>query len=348
MSSDNESDLQPVSSDAHSPAASEPGTIEIDAPIADAAFAESAIAPTQAPRAIAPIWHTLLLVIAILGFSYWGADRSSPVSPTPDTPALKSDHAATTGNSKSEPLPPTNRVRIIRYGLSAGVEIVMVLWIAFGLRLRNIPFRSLFGNVPRGLNDITLEFGVAALFWCCSMVILIGFAFTWQAVQSRVYQHQVKSESANQSANHSGTKPDSKPTDLKSPKQQQKETIEKLMELAPANVIETIAWGLLCLLVGFSEELIFRGYLQTQGIRLLRAVPAGVVFSALVFGAAHGYQGLRGICIIGVYGALFSILTLLRRSLVPGMIAHSWHDFFTGMILALFRASHILDHAPFS
>lgn len=120
------------------------------------------------------------------------------------------------------------------------------------------------------------------------------------------------------------------------------------MELAPANGMEVAAWGLLCLIVGFSEELIFRGYLQLQGIALLRRVPLSLVLTAIVFGAAHGYEGARGIVIITVYGALFGGITLLRRNLFPGMLAHSWHDFATGIALSILRSTHFLDHLPLS
>ena len=120
----------------------------------------------------------------------------------------------------------------------------------------------------------------------------------------------------------------------------------QLMELAPANGVEIAAWGLLCLVVGFSEELIFRGYLQSQSIALLRNLPVGVVLTALIFGAAHGYQGVRGIVLISIYGALFGCITLLRKNLFPGMLAHSWHDFATVMLLAFIRATHLLDHLP--
>jgi len=37
---------------------------------------------------------------------------------------------------------------------------------------------------------------------------------------------------------------------------------------------------------------------------------------------------------------------LMRKNLLPGMIAHSWHDFATGVALALIRSSHLLEHLP--
>jgi membrane protease YdiL (CAAX protease family) len=301
--------------------------------------------PKPKPRGIAPLWHTLLLVAAILGFSYWGADRKNPIDVVPVPHAA--DKTPATKTPVEEKAPRTSSVRLIRYGLSGALELALVGWVAIGVRLRGIPFRSLFGALPKDLNHVTMELGIAAVFWILAMVILGTFALTWNAVSGRVYQHQLKSQQATStgSTDHTASAPQaaSKAPAPKSPKQQQKEMIGKLMELAPATGVEIASWALLCLLVGFSEELIFRGYLQLQGIAFLRGVPMGVVFCALVFGFAHGYQGLRGICLITIYGGLFSGITLLRRSLFPGIVAHSWHDFFTGMLLAFIRSTHLLD-----
>jgi membrane protease YdiL (CAAX protease family) len=263
---------------------------------------------------IAPIWHTVVLVAAILAFSFWGAAR--------------------TGGLGDEPMAALHGTRILHYALSGVFELLVVAWVALGLRLNKVPFRSIFGRMPRGLNDITREAGIAALFWLLSMGVLASVALTWNIVQTQVYQHQAKSHATPQG------------TAQESPQQQQIKMARKLMSLAPADGLEIAAWGVLCLIVGFSEEIIFRGYLQSQGIGLLHSTVMGVLFSALVFGAAHGYQGMRGVCLISVYGALFSGITLLRRNLLPGMIAHSWHDFFTGMVLALIRETHLLDRIP--
>jgi len=48
-------------------------------------------------------------------------------------------------------------------------------------------------------------------------------------------------------------------------------------------------------------------------------VSAGVVLSAIAFGAGHIYQGWRSAIIILVYGLLFGILAEFRKSLRPGM-----------------------------
>jgi membrane protease YdiL (CAAX protease family) len=288
--------------------------------------------PTPAqikPRGIAPIWHTLVLILGILAFSIWGSKSGSSGTINPFAPAHSAAHAAAGG---------TDSVRLIRYGLTGALELFVVAWVAFGLRLRKIPFRSLFGAWPSGLNNVTKEAGIAAAFWICSMIVLVSVAITWGLVQTRIYEHQTASQSANP------TNPPS--TQKKSPQQEQAEMARQLMQLAPANGIEIAAWGMLCLIVGFSEELIFRGYLQSQSIAVLRNLPVGVVLTALIFGAAHGYQGMRGVVLISIYGALFGCITLLRKNLFPGMLAHSWHDFATGMLLAFMRATHLLEHLP--
>jgi hypothetical protein len=304
-------------------------SVEAHEPLTEA---ESYSEPTvERPRlrGIAPIWHTLVLILAILAYSVWGAIGASSGATNPIAPPSGAVHAAATG---------TDHVRVIRYALTGALELGIVAWIAFGLRLRKVPFRSLFGAWPKGLNAITMEILIAAAFWVCSMSILLICALSWLFVQTHIYRH----ETAKQSAPASQSSPNSpKP---KSPEQQQSELIHQLTELAPANGIEIAAWGFLCLIVGFSEEIIFRGYMQSQAIALLRNTPIAVIVAAIVFGAAHGYQGVRGIFLISIFGSLFGIITLLRKNLLPGMIAHSWHDFATGMALALMRSSHLLEH----
>jgi hypothetical protein len=40
------------------------------------------------------------------------------------------------------------------------------------------------------------------------------------------------------------------------------------------------------------------------------------------------------VALISVYGAMFGALAHWRRSVRPGMIAHAWHDAFTGLVAA--------------
>jgi len=276
-------------------------------PAEELAQSSRPLAP-QLKRGIAPLWHTLVLIAAIVGISIVGTDRMT---------------AAGAGDPQ----------RITHYALSAILELVLVGFVFLGLRIRKVPLRNLFGIFPRGLNDITKEAGIALLFWLISMFILGSTALAWNGVQTAIYERHAKTHSSSAAKEPS-------------PQQQQIEMAKKLMTLAPANGLEIAAWGALCLVVGFSEELVFRGYLQLQSISLLHSTALGLALSALVFGAAHGYQGVRGMCLIGIYGALFGGIALLRRNLFPGMLAHSWHDFATGLLLSLIRETHMLDRLP--
>ena len=286
------------------------------------AAAEIPAQPAQ--RGVAPGWHTALLVAGIVGFSVFGAIGQGRFS---------------------------GRMPLMaHYGLSALLELGIAGWVIWGLHLRRKPIRAIFGWVPMTPGAVLRELGAAAVFWVMAMAVLGSIGITWNQVEDRIYQAEVKRDQQREQAQGKTPNGPSAPEAVEpkrlSPQEKQLANARNLFRLAPTNLAEGVAWGLLCVLVGFSEELVFRGYLMAQGISLARSIPLGVIFSALIFGAAHGYQGLRGMVLIGVFGALFSGLALFRRTLVPGMIAHAWHDFATGLLLAFLRSSHLLDHLP--
>lgn len=265
----------------------------------DAATVEPPVQP--GPRSIAPVWHTVLLVVGIVALSVGGSTR------------LTAQHH--TAN------------RFVTYASTAVMELLMLGWVAFGVRLRKVPFRSLFGVIAGGLRGFALDLGVACVFWIGSMMVLGTLGLAWTTVE---YAATHK---------HLPTKPGEKIE----PSAAQKQTLKTLEQLAPADGKEIATWVLLCLMVGVIEETVFRGYLQTQFIAWSKGNAAvGVVFSAIVFGAAHGYQGLRNMVLLTIFGALFSLLVIFRRGLRAGIFAHSWHDLFTGLLLAAFRAHHLI------
>ena len=107
--------------------------------------------------------------------------------------------------------------------------------------------------------------------------------------------------------------------------------------LIPATTLELLIWFLVSATAGFSEEIIFRGYLQRQFAGITGSMLAGVLISAAIFGAAHGYEGGPRMILIGIYGLMFGLLAWWRKSLRPGMIAHAWHDAFSGAVLHLLK-----------
>jgi membrane protease YdiL (CAAX protease family) len=216
--------------------------------------------------------------------------------------------------------------RLPTYAFTAATELLMLAWVYFGLRLRKVPFRSLLGSFSGSFESIAVDVGFAMLFWIGSLIVLGIIGVFWTVIEASI-THRSLFPSGKQLA------PD--------PTQQQ--TIHTLAQLAPTNGRELAAWILVCIIAGFVEEIVFRGYLHRQFTAWSRgAAAAGVAYSALLFGAAHGYQGARNMVLLAVFGALFSLLALFRRSLRAGIFAHSWHDLFVGLMLALLRAHHVV------
>ncbi len=216
--------------------------------------------------------------------------------------------------------------RLQTYALTAGTELCMLAWVYFGLRLRKVPFWSLLGSVSGSLRSIATDIGIAFAFWIASLFALANIGVFWTVIEA-VVRHQPLFTPGRQLA----------------PDATQQQTLHTLTQLAPANGREVLAWIGLCILAGIVEEMVFRGYLQRQFTAWARgAAAAGVAASAFMFGLAHGYQGLRNMVMLSVFGAMFSLLALFRRSLRPGIFAHSWQDLCAGLVLASLRALHKL------
>ncbi|MEA3036765.1 MAG: protease family protein [Sphingomonadales bacterium] len=92
-------------------------------------------------------------------------------------------------------------------------------------------------------------------------------------------------------------------------------------------------WLALAASAGFVEELVFRGYFQRQFGAWLGSPWAGVAAQALLFGVTHGYQGGVLVLRIALLGLMFGAVALLRRSLIPGMVAHAATDMIGGLAL---------------
>ena len=100
--------------------------------------------------------------------------------------------------------------------------------------------------------------------------------------------------------------------------------------LLPSTGAERLIWVLVAVSVGFCEEVIFRGYLQTQLAAFTGSVSAGVALQALLFGIAHAEQGwTMALCIAG-YGLIFGLLARVRGSLWPGIASHVVIDLVSG------------------
>jgi membrane protease YdiL (CAAX protease family) len=93
-------------------------------------------------------------------------------------------------------------------------------------------------------------------------------------------------------------------------------------------VVELI---LAIVLVGFSEETIYRGFITERLIRWKGAL--GVVIGALLFTSLHSWyfaygvlNGLTYLSMIMVFGLVFGVVYLKSRTIVPLIVVHSWND----------------------
>lgn len=96
--------------------------------------------------------------------------------------------------------------------------------------------------------------------------------------------------------------------------------------LLPRNTTDRIFWTLMSLTAGIAEETGFRGYVLTKLNLFFKNWWATVIISSFFFGIGHFYQGLGGVILTGVYGLLFCLLFIWRKSLYPGIIAHFLHN----------------------
>ena len=98
--------------------------------------------------------------------------------------------------------------------------------------------------------------------------------------------------------------------------------------LLPRGILESLVWIPVALSAGFCEEVAFRGYLQKQFQAMTGSAGWAVFLQAIVFGIGHLYEGVGPVGRITLFGVLFGLLALWRKSLIPGMIAHTWSDIF--------------------
>jgi len=85
----------------------------------------------------------------------------------------------------------------------------------------------------------------------------------------------------------------------------------------------------LTLLIGFYEELVFRGFLMTRLRRVLGSWTWAVVVSTVVFTALHAMdQTWPALIAVSILSLVFSVVTIWRRSLVPAIVGHALFNLF--------------------
>ncbi len=179
---------------------------------------------------------------------------------------------------------------------------VLVEWIFFALVLAGVRWSGasvllVLGERWHSFRQVLRDIGIAAVFWIVAAMLLLLFGWLLRTA----------AEARN------------------------------VQFILPHGRIEMALWIALSVTAGICEEAIFRGYLQRQFMALTQNPAAGIILSALAFGAAHAYQGFRMVILIAIYGSMFGVLAYWRGTTRPGMIAHAWQDSLGGIVGALTR-----------
>jgi len=189
-----------------------------------------------------------------------------------------------------------------QYAFTIAWEIALAALAWWGIRMRRVPVRQLLGERRAGLSAWVKDFGVALIFWLMAVVVLAAISTLLRLL------HLVHVQKA-------------------------------VLAITPQTAWEIVLWVALSITAGIVEEFVFRGYLLQQFSSIRGKLWIGVLISSLLFGGAHGYEGIGSMIAIVAYGAMFCALAIHRKSLRAGMMAHAWHDSITGILLVL--AKHL-------
>jgi membrane protease YdiL (CAAX protease family) len=230
--------------------------------------------PTAPKPGIAPVWHTVILVAFILLISLAGA---------------VSNHAR------------ANAHHILGYLETIVIEILMVVYIFWGLRRRGLRLRDLTGERWKSGEQFLIDIAIALGAWFALLAVqiaagLIAFKLHWLDMNKA---------------------------------QQMRKALEFLL---PRSGAEIAAYAALCVTAGICEEIIFRGYFQKQIASWISNLWLATVASSLIFALGHGYQGPLRMGIIALIGFVLGVVANLRRNLRPGMMTHAWFDFGSGVV----------------
>jgi membrane protease YdiL (CAAX protease family) len=101
--------------------------------------------------------------------------------------------------------------------------------------------------------------------------------------------------------------------------------------LSAQSLPEKSCWLALAACVGFSEELVYRGYLQRQLAAQSGQLGLGIVLQAALFGIAHGEQGQWAVARFACYGILFGAVAAKQKTILPCVLAHATLDVYAGL-----------------
>jgi hypothetical protein len=191
-------------------------------------------------------------------------------------------------------------LRLPSYHFIIAAEWLVVFFIWLGSRWGGASLRTLAGDFAPTWRSILRDLGLAVAFLIVANVVL--------ALESSVLTRFLQGPSN-----------------------------EAMRAFLPQGGLESAVFLLLTITAGICEEIIFRGYLQRQFTGWTKSAALGIALQGILFGGYHAPLGLFSVITNAVGGALlYGTLAAWRRSLRPGMIAHTLNDALGGLVLARF------------
>lgn len=193
----------------------------------------------------------------------------------------------------------SHRAKVSMYLLTMGVEWLTVAFVLWGVqRQKRITVRELIGGRWQRPEDFLLDLAIGIGFLLVSFLVLGGLGYAMGLSK-------------------------------------QAGDVKKLAFLAPRGALEISLWLAISCTAGFCEEVMYRGYLQRQFAAWTNMAWVAVVAQGLMFGASHAYEGGKRMILIAIFGMMFGIVALMRKSLRPGMMTHAGYDIIAGIALSV-------------
>ncbi|MEV0560047.1 CPBP family intramembrane glutamic endopeptidase [Dactylosporangium sp. NPDC050588] len=189
---------------------------------------------------------------------------------------------------------PGGRIRLYRGGIITSIALTLA---ASAVAATDGVGLAALGLRPVGAGDVALAAGVSAWF---ALVVVVNHARFARA----------RRDGARTPGRRGG-----------------EEALARIRFLQPVTAAERWLAGLLSVSVGIGEEVVYRGLFIAAGVGILGLdawVAAGL--SLLLFGAAHLYQGWRGVLGATVLGSLFTLLYDFTGGLFAPIVVHAVFD----------------------
>jgi membrane protease YdiL (CAAX protease family) len=112
----------------------------------------------------------------------------------------------------------------------------------------------------------------------------------------------------------------------------QRRPLQALAErILPQSTMELIPFLALAVTAGLCEEFLYRGFAMAVLSRMGLPTATVILFSSIIFGLAHLYQGRSGLVSTMVLGILFGISRVALGSLIPVIVWHMGVDVVAGI-----------------